>query len=129
MKDGRAHGKGALIFSYGGKYEGGFKKGKPDGYGILSMPNGLEYKSEWQDGSLKGSVNCFFKWCLLCRGYRRWETTWKRDIFLFFRKKSWGDMEKWGVLGKRTYLQLSKKAQWEGWYLVFSKQCAVSKEC
>ena len=49
-----------MIFSYGGKYDGGFKNGKPDGYGIFSMPNGLIYRGDWKDGALRGKVRCVF---------------------------------------------------------------------
>lgn len=49
MFKGRKHGKGYLKITNGDTYEGAFKDGKRDGYGVLQQANKQStYKGDWQ---------------------------------------------------------------------------------
>ncbi len=46
--------EGVLTFSEGTRYEGDFKNGVPNGYGIETWPDGSFYLGEWFDGLKHG---------------------------------------------------------------------------
>ena len=47
-------GEGVCIYPSGARYEGAFKKGKPDGKGSLFFSDGREYNGDWKNGYRHG---------------------------------------------------------------------------
>ena len=54
MNEGKANGKGALIFTDGKRYEGQFRDGAPSGHGIVTHPDGESYNGNFKDGKKSG---------------------------------------------------------------------------
>ncbi len=57
MKDGKAHGRGVLVFANGNRsdrYEGDWKDGKRHGRGVKVWANGDRYEGEFRDGNRTG---------------------------------------------------------------------------
>ena len=54
MEKGQMHGKGALVYPNGEKYEGDFQHGKRHGYGVYSYADGGRFEGEWVDDKVHG---------------------------------------------------------------------------
>ena len=54
MENGVKHGKGALEYLSGEKYEGLFVDGKCHGFGVLSFLDGGQYEGEWFEDEMHG---------------------------------------------------------------------------
>ena len=48
------HGKGALVYPNGEKYEGDFQHGKRHGFGVYSYSDGGRFEGEWVDDKVHG---------------------------------------------------------------------------
>jgi len=53
-KDGKPHGWGKYTFPDDSNYEGEYRNGKRNGQGILIFPNGEKYEGEFRDGKRHG---------------------------------------------------------------------------
>lgn len=74
-KRGRAHGEGKVETSKG-TYEGNFKKGQPDGYGIWKYEDGRRYEGEWDSGLKDGEGTMYYPSDSVLIGY------WKNDYYV-----------------------------------------------
>ena len=54
MEKGQMHGKGALVYPNGEKYEGDFQHGKRAGFGVYSYADGGRFEGEWVDDKVHG---------------------------------------------------------------------------
>ena len=54
MEKGQMHGKGALVYPNGEKYEGDFQHGKRHGFGVYSYSDGGRFEGEWVDDKVHG---------------------------------------------------------------------------
>ena len=52
--DGKLYGKGRVFLSTGEFYEGGFRAGLKQGYGVFKWPNGNKYVGDWKDNIHNG---------------------------------------------------------------------------
>ena len=65
------------------------------------MPNGVEYKGVWQDGMLKGNVNCSFSNGVRYVGCLEGGKPHGRGTFFYSSGKSHGGIWKDGVFSEK----------------------------
>lgn len=55
FRDGGAHGYGSVVYANGDRYEGEWKRGARDGYGMyINHAGGQTYRGCWENGAVKG---------------------------------------------------------------------------
>ncbi len=60
VKDQKAHGKGAALYSTGSRYEGEWKNNEHHGKGVYYWPDGEYYKGSFQEGQRHGRGNYYW---------------------------------------------------------------------